>query len=202
VKVFGTGYQRTGTSSLARALTQLGIPTRDSPRELWVGDYTVLQRYDGFTDNPVPIMYKELDARCPGAKFVHTIRDEASWLRSVEWLFTVGAVKFHWNAAPHFHEYHEALYGTTAFDAEQFLASYRRHNAEVLEYFAARPNDLLVMDITAGDGFAALAPFLGLPVPAAPFPRQNAAEPRWRVRLRQLVAQVRRVAAPRRDGVR
>ena len=39
--------------------------------------------------------------------------------------------------------------------------------------FAGRPSDLLVLDIAAGDGWGQVCPFLGLPVPDAPFPRRG-----------------------------
>ncbi len=191
MKVFGTGFQRTGTTSLARALRALGIATRDCPAELWRDlDDDCIRRHDGFTDNPIPLVYRELDARHPGAKFVHTERDEEAWLKSVEWLFTVGAVKFRWDSNPHFHEFHQALYGTTRFEPEVFRQRYRRHNLEVREYFAARPDDLLVMDISRGQGFELLCPFLGVPIPAEPFPHGNQREPAWRVRLRRLRSRI------------
>lgn len=186
MKVFGTGMQRTGTTSLAQALELLGIPTRDCPKDLWGNlEHPVLHEYDGFTDNPIPLLYRELDRLCPGSRFVHTLRDEAGWLKSVEWLFTTGAVKFAWHRHPHFHAFHRALYGTTEFDPARFLDKYRRHNQEVLEYFAHRPADLLVMDLTAGDGFDKLCPFLGRAVPEQPFPHRNQQEASWKVRLRR-----------------
>ena len=186
MKVFGTGMQRTGTTSLAQALDLLGIKTRDCPKDLWGNlDHEVLQRYDGFTDNPIPLLYRDLDRKLPGSKFVHTVRDEQRWLESVEWLFTTGALKFAWDRHPHFHEFHRALYGRTDFDAATFLERYRRHNREVLDYFADRPADLLVMDLTAGDGFDRLCPFLGREVPAAPFPHRNRHEWGWKVKVRQ-----------------
>jgi hypothetical protein len=43
----------------------------------------------------------------------------------------------------------------------------------VREHFADRPGDLLVLDITAGEGWDRLCPFLGLPEPGVPFPRRG-----------------------------
>jgi hypothetical protein len=45
--------------------------------------------------------------------------------------------------------------------------------AEVKTHFAARTGDLLLLDIADGQGWAELAPFLSLPVPAAAFPFVN-----------------------------
>ena len=56
-----------------------------------------------------------------------------------------------------------------------YLARYRRHNAEVVAHFAGREERLLVLDVTAGDGWEALCGFLSLPVPVPPFPHVNRA---------------------------
>ena len=187
MKIFGTGLQRTGTTSLAKALNQLGIPTRDHPKDLFNDiDHDVIREYDGFTDNPIPLLYRELDERHPGSKFIHTVRDEAAWLKSTEWLHTIGAKKFHWERIPELDGIHRALYGTTTFDGDVFRDVYRRHNREVREYFADRSDDLLVLDITAGEGFEALCPFLGMDLPTEPFPHWNKQESVWKVKLRSL----------------
>ena len=193
MKVFGTGMQRTATTSLAKALKVLGLATRDAPFELFDDrDHPILEQFDAFTDNPIPLIYQELDRRFPGAKFVHTERDEAGWLRSAEWLFTTGRVKFRWDDRPVFHRMHEAIYGRQDFDPDLFLDRYRRHNQEVRDYFRDRPDDLLVFRILDGDGFDQLCPFLGMPVPREPFPHWNKQESLWRVQLRKVVRRLRR----------
>ena len=54
-----------------------------------------------------------------------------------------------------------------------YVERYERHNREVLEYFASRPKDLLVLDLSAGHGWPQLCPFLGHPTPEFPFPWRN-----------------------------
>lgn len=54
-----------------------------------------------------------------------------------------------------------------------FLERYRRHNDEVGRYFRNRPEDILTMDITRGDGWDPLCGFLGRDRPAVAFPRLN-----------------------------
>ena len=56
---------------------------------------------------------------------------------------------------------------------QAYLDRYRRHNDEVREYFRSRPDDLLVMDITQGDGWAQLSSFLGTQSPSSEFPNIN-----------------------------
>jgi hypothetical protein len=42
----------------------------------------------------------------------------------------------------------------------------------VKEYFRDRPDDLLVMNICAGEGWEKLCPFLGLAIPKVKFPHE------------------------------
>ena len=174
MKVFGTGWQRTGTTSLGQALNALGVRTRQYPWPLLDNlNHPIIHRFDGFCDNPIPIVYRDLDRLHPGSKFIHTIRDEEGWLKSVQWLMTGGAVKFQWDTLPKGWEMIERLYGTREYDEKIFRERYRRHNEQVLEYFSARPGDLLVIDLTQGDDFNKICPFLGLPVPDESFPHRN-----------------------------
>jgi hypothetical protein len=47
------------------------------------------------------------------------------------------------------------------------------HQDRVCAHFDGRPDDLLVMDIAAGEGWSTLCPFLGVAVPEHPFPRRG-----------------------------
>ena len=58
---------------------------------------------------------------------------------------------------------------------EIYIERYERHNREVIEYFADRGNDLLILNITGGEGWEKLCPFLNKPVPAVRFPCVNTA---------------------------
>ncbi|NIR53063.1 hypothetical protein GWO43_30935 [candidate division KSB1 bacterium] len=177
MKVFGVGFQRTGTSSLAAALNMLGIKTLQFPKELYYNiDHDIIREYNGFTDDPIPLLYKELDKRHPNSKFIHTIRDEKSWLKSIKWLFTTGKVKFKKSFYRYGDEFNTQYFGTTDFDEELFLETYRRYNQDVSDYLANRPDDYLVLDLTQGEGFEKLCPFLDKPMPDVPFPHRNKQE--------------------------
>ena len=127
-KVFGIGFQRTGTGSLNEALNLLGIKSKHNAQELFGNhDHAVLRRFDGFSDNPIPLIYQHLDRALPGSKFVFTHRDVDSWLGSVEWLFTEGRVQYGWDQKPVVDRIHEALYGTTQFDASVFRERFLCH---------------------------------------------------------------------------
>lgn len=176
-KVFCIGFHKTGTTSLAVALQTLGYrvtgPNRtedpDIATNVYRMAYDLVEKYDAFQDNPWPILYKNLDRRYPGSKFIFTLRSTQSWITSQvkhfgrretpmrQWIYGVGCP-----------EGNEAIY-TRVYD---------EHNQGVLEHFRGRPSDLLVMDLAKGDGWEKLCPFLDKPVPDIPFPHANKASDR------------------------
>lgn len=190
-KVFGLGLSKTGTSSLAEALTHLGIRTIHYPwdaltlRELQSGcnRLTVMETYDGAVDIPVAPYYAQLDKAYPGSRFILTLRQQDAWLRSAElhWQLMMDW----WQRSDDFRRFQEfismVVFGTTTFDRDRFAAAYESHRDAVVAYFDGRPDDLLIMDIAGGDGWDVLCPFLGLPAPAptVPFPHANEWMHRW-----------------------
>ncbi len=183
MKIFGIGLSKTGTSSLAHALEILGYRVKDypgieryTPGDLSCIDPTLLDQYDALTDTPIPSFYRELDRAYPGSKFILTVRERAGWLQSCQKQFTE-------KLAAKQNEAHNRLfldlYGTTVFDAEKFAAGYDRFVAGVKDYFRDRPQDLLILDITGGEGWEKLCPFLGRPIPDLPFPKANVTRIRW-----------------------
>lgn len=184
-KVFGLGLSRTGTASLGDALNILGIRTIHFPCdpqtfiELRTGNYdlTILKDYRGIVDIPVVPYYAQFDARFPGSKFILTVRDKDAWLASCERFLPV--VRDLSQDSHDFADFvtfiHAAVYGVVPVQRERFAYVYDLHLRNVRAYFADRPDDLLVMDITAGDGWEKLCPFLGLDVPPTPFPHANVA---------------------------
>ena len=132
------------------------------------------------------MLYRELDEAYPAGRFVLTVRPTDDWWASVlghfggrstpmrEWIYGEG------KGDP---VGHEALY----------CERYERHNADVTARFADRPDALLVLRLTEGEGWPELCAFLGRPEPTRPFPRANAAGPlttavnRSRDRVRRLL---------------
>ena len=131
--------------------------------ELLADALRVAATVDAVQDTPWPLFYKELDEAFPGSKFILTIRDTDEWWTSLlrhfggestamrDWIYGEGDPNGH-----------ETLY----------KARYDAHNAAVREYFASRPDDLLVMSISSGDGWDLLCPFLGEPLRDTPFPHR------------------------------
>ena len=134
--------------------------------------FDLVPDYDAFQDNPWPILFRELDRQWPDSRFVLTLRDENSWLRSVvhhfgsqprpmqRWIYGVGFPKG---------------------NEQKFLERYRKHNSDVLDYFRDRPNDLLVLDIETDELWKSICEFLSLEVPLAAFPHANKGGLGWKL---------------------
>ena len=173
-KVFGIGMHRTRTMSLHTAFRILGYESVHFPWRLFPElEVELLEKHNAFTDFPIPLYFRELDARYPGSKFILTVRDVESWLKSTEWLFTVGAEVFKWADNPLIDPIHKATYGITHWDRAVFEARWHRHLWEVRTHFADRPDDLLEYDLTQNQGWGPLCAFLDKPIPQVPFPHEH-----------------------------
>ena len=175
-KVFCIGFHKTGTTSLEMALKKLGyrvtgsFGTKDPDIANKVHDmaYAMVEQFDAFEDNPWPILYRELDERFPNSKFILTRRPTENWINSqVKDFATTETPMRRWI-------YGENA-GCPAGNEETYKARYERHNKEVLEYFADRPDDLLVIDLPNDDGWTRLCAFLRHAEPDEPFPHANKA---------------------------
>ena len=157
VKYFGIGLSRTGTTSLYSAFKMLGFRSAHYPRPIQMQK---AQLYDFMNDTPVPIRFKELDKRFPGSKFIYTVRDVNAWVKSCSEYFSSDKAqcikpRFDWQM-----QYRIETYGLTEFDEEIFTMVYNEHDQDVRNYFKDRPDDLLIMDVTKGDGWEKLLPFI------------------------------------------
>jgi 3'-phosphoadenosine 5'-phosphosulfate (PAPS) 3'-phosphatase len=182
-KIFGIGLSKTGTTSLAHALEILGYRTKDyvgiaqyRAGDLSSIDLDVVNACDALTDTPIPSFYRELDKNFPNSKFVLTVRDKDGWLKSCRKQFT-DKLAAKQNAAHN--QLFMDLYGCTVFDEQKFLNGYEKFVNGALEYFKDRPRDLLVINVTAGQGWDTLCPFLGKPIPDIPFPKANVTQIAW-----------------------
>jgi len=183
MKVFGIGLSKTGTTSLAAALEVLGYRTKDYPGlqayrsgDLSCIDAHWLEHYEALTDTPIPSFYRELDRRYPGSKFILTVRAMEPWLLSCRKQFTERHAAR--QSAGHRQLFTE-LYGTAVFDEALFRQGHERFVAGVREHFRGRPQDLLELDVAAGQGWPELCAFLGRPLPELPFPKANVTRIQW-----------------------
>lgn len=165
-KVFGVGGAKTGTTSLHKALKILGYRSArmfDWPAYIKYGGEKYIEKikksnYDTFVDFPFGYkdLYKKIDVSIPGSKFILTVRDSEALEKSFLNFYKDGP----W-----------AHYMLDNLPEEIKLIGER--NDEIIRYFEDRKSQLLVMDITKGDGWDKLCIFLDRPIPKKPFPHKN-----------------------------
>jgi hypothetical protein len=171
-KVICLGWHKTGTSTMGLALLQLGYKVvgarLDTVDDLVAGraDRVVdlAREFDGFQDVPWAALYRELDEAFPGSKFILVERDEERWLHSAKTHFADAQIPMH-----------EWLYGEGVLEGNEalYLERYRRHYAEVRDYFSDRQDDILDFSLERDDGWEKLCRFLDAPIPASAFPHEN-----------------------------
>ena len=174
-KVFCIGLHKTGTTSLAKALTILGYRVVDYPsirllgnRFLWLKG-TQLNDYNCFTDATIVPLYKKLDKKFPNSKFILTTRSIDSWLDSCsKWPNflrpnVVGKRKI----------YRERVLGDKNYNEEAFKRKYNEHYEDVMKYFKSREDDLLELDIAQDNKWEDISAFLNKPIPDSPYPHSN-----------------------------
>jgi hypothetical protein len=175
-KIFGLGLSKTGTSSLARALTELGYNTVHNPTDdettlaLLSGDLhcAAIRRHDAICDIMFCRHFRELDRLYPGSIFILTERDGEGWHESCarHWASRRIVSTRLWNEELIDFQ----VYGTALYRPALFQDAYKAHCQAVVEYFLDRPSQLLRMNICAGDEWDPLCAHLGLKVPQIPFP--------------------------------
>ncbi len=176
-KVFGIGFHKTGTKSLAQALKALGyrVTGPNWTREPDIAE-TALNRaldlvpeFDAFQDNPWPLLFREMDTYFPGSKFILTTCPTDAWLDRAERYFGTGTT-----------EMRRWIYGAGSpiGNLAQYAAVFEAHTAAVLDHFQNRPDDLLVFPLTEQPDWEPLCRHLGHTIPAGvPFPHANRSVP-------------------------
>jgi hypothetical protein len=178
LKIFGIGLSKTGTVSLAKALTRLGIKTKHFPddkitrEELRRGNYnlSILNEFQALVDIPVAPYYAQFDRLFPAARFILTTRPVESWLTSLENHFQLW-VEYRRDDYDDF--VLACTYGVQHFSADRLRYVKELHEATVRSYFAGRPEKLLVLNVFEGEGWKELCSFLDCPAPDEPYPREN-----------------------------
>lgn len=190
LKVIGSGLGRTGTMSTKLALEQLGFAPCHHMVEvfahpetipLWIAagqgrpDWDALfDGYSAMVDHPGCAYWRQLMDHYPDAKVLHTVRDPDKWFDSTQ------ATIFNPDRPPPpegtpmrvFMDQVHAGYGGDMHDRAFMTDFFRRHTAAVV---AGVPKErLLVFDVK--EGWEPLCRFLGVPVPATPYPRENSTE--------------------------
>jgi len=180
-KVFCIGFHKTGTTSLGKALELMGykhchggsllrarIGDRKLMESLFRKEYELLfsfvNEFDSINDSPWFKLYKELDVHFPDSKFILMLRDESTWIESCRKFFTERSTPFRlWiygKGSPHG-------------NGEKYLRAYREHNQSVVEYFADRAGDLLIVNLEDPDKTKKISAFLNFTGAEIEYPHLN-----------------------------
>jgi hypothetical protein len=175
-RVFGIGLNKTGTSSLHRALELLGLrslhwggpPVRQAVEAAHAAGEPLLSRldpaYDAFSDVlPIARHFDVLDRQYPGSRFVLTVRDVDRWVDSRRRHVEHNRVR----AAA-------GEYTGTFLEVDEpgWRAEWHDHLGRVRAYFEGR-TDFVEVDIAAGAGWAPFCRLLDVEEPDVPFPWEN-----------------------------
>jgi Sulfotransferase domain len=200
-KIFCIGANKTGTTSVEKALKDLGFSLGNIPTaELFFEEYSrrnfnsiikFCKTADAFQDAPFsfPYTFIPLDIAYPNSKFILTIRDsDEQWYNSL--------IKFHSKIhsksgnVPTEEDLKNSTYrykgfawdvrqkvfgiksGQDVYDKKTFLDYYNNHNKLVLDYFKFRDN-LLVINLSNKDSYFNFCKFLNKKPLYAEFPWEN-----------------------------
>ncbi|MEL7267258.1 MAG: sulfotransferase [Planctomycetota bacterium] len=199
-KVFCIGRGKTGTTSMYFALKELGYFMGDELEAalIYADHYfqnqfdeliAYCEKYDAFQDLPFSAAgtFKVVDEAFPGSKFILTIRDSPdqwynSHIRFQSKRMAGGKLPTYDDIAKFnyirtgYSTHLLKLNGTTPddpFNKEKLIAAYERHNQEIVDHFADRPDDLLILNVAEAGAFQKLAAFLGEKTDQTEFPWKN-----------------------------
>jgi hypothetical protein len=189
LEVIGAGPGRTATFSLKFALEHLGFGPCYHMAEVFKGarrnialwqdvadgrpDWAaIFAGYRSTTDFPASVYWRELAEQYPAAKVLLTVRDPDSWFDSVNETIMSPRMLDSLEGSPAmamFKGTYLKPYGDRVHDRAFMTDWYARYNQQVIDTIA--PERLLVFH--PKEGWEPLCAFLGVPVPAEPFPRVN-----------------------------
>jgi hypothetical protein len=192
LKVIGAGIGRTGTMSLKLALDELGfgscyhmmeVIANPPYAEYWARaaagetmDWDkVFAGYNSAVDWPACDYWRELADYYPDSKIILTIRDPAAWFKSTQATIfsSLNAFIGQDNAiGKTMRAFGDRHFGGAINDRQTCIAAFNRH-AETVKN-SGLGKRLLVYEVS--EGWEPLCRFLGVTVPAAPFPARNSTE--------------------------
>jgi len=201
-KIFCIGLNKTGTTSLNKALVDLGIvvASESEAKPLFAAwekrDFKSIikfcKRAQAFQDSPFsfPYTFIALDQAYPNSKFILTIRNsDEQWYQSI--------IKFHsklWGsndgAPPNkeqlqkaFNDYkgrpwdvNRSLFNTPEsepYKKDDLLEFYNSYNDSVINYFRSNPDRLLVVNLSEKNVYKNFVAFIGMESPYMDFPWEN-----------------------------
>lgn len=196
LEVIGAGFGRTGTTSLKSALELLGLGpchtmlelfSRPEQIPLWVkasrGEQVdwpeVYADYRSTVDWPGARFWRQIAAAHPAAKMILTVRAPEAWYDSAYRSIYAAAMEplppsgvdptfaSLWRMSREV--VWDGVFDGRFSDRTHAIRVYEEHNRQVIE--EVDDDRLLVFEVT--EGWKPLCEFLGVPVPAEPFPHVN-----------------------------
>jgi len=197
MQIIGAGFGRTGTTSIKKALEDLGFgpcyhmqeviknpahvsfwrSARSRSREDWL---RVFAPYRSSLDYPVCLVYRELMEIYPDAKVLLTVRDPEKWYEStLKTIYRVSNLIPAWQRymlwpVARFYDMANLVIWNGVFEGrfEERDFAIRKYHEHIEQVKAAVPPEkLLVFDVQ--QGWEPLCTFLDVPVPDRPFPHLN-----------------------------
>ena len=185
LSVIGAGFGRTGTYSLNLALEMLGFGPchhmddvnasaeqkalfRAAGLGLPVDWDAAYAGYKSAVDWPTAYFWRELAAHFPDAKIILTVRNSEDWYKSVKstiLALSPGADPASFGEAV----IRQKIFGGRTDDETHCIEVLEAHTAEVIR--SIPPERLLAYQVS--QGWPKLCGFLGVPIPADPFPTSN-----------------------------
>jgi hypothetical protein len=182
-KIFCIGLNKTGTTSLHDAFLKLNISSVHCNEKNGNHIKTVIkenhekghkllkgiEQYDAYSDWSIPStnhLFIEFDKQYPNSKFILNTRDMDGWIKSrekhVKRIKKLDKLQKKYPDNPWYNINKEAW-------EKEFID----HHKKVFDYFADRKNNLLIFDVTKGDGWEKLCLFLNKNIPNSTFPTSN-----------------------------
>ncbi len=195
LRVIGAGFGRTGTLSLKNALEKIGfgpcyhmmeVVPRPEHVAMWHGfafgkpmNWDLLFKdFQSTVDWPACNNWRELSEHYPEAKVLLSVRNPEDWWRSMhDTIYQPMTMHLSEKAPLQVRQQlemarqliAEGVFNGRFEDKNYAIEMFSRHVNTVKE--TIDPKRLLVMDVR--EGWEPLCRFLGVPVPAEPFPRLN-----------------------------
>lgn len=201
-KIFCIGIWKTGTTSIELAMKEMGyVLGRQLDAELLLLDWyhgkssQIIQfcnTANAFQDSPFCCtdVYKILDKEFPKSKFILSVRNSPEqWFNSLcrfhtkkfssdkSKIPTVDDLKE--SNSPYYdgfrYDSYRMFWGENWYKKEDFTQRYIKHNTEVIDYFANKPNQLLVLNVAEKNAYRKLSSFLEKKCVKEEFPWLNKA---------------------------
>jgi len=197
-KIFCIGFPKTGTTSLEKALEELGYNVcrgnyKNNHTNYLIGLFynkdfdeidKIISYYDVFADLPWggTEFYKYLFKKYPKAKFIHSFRQPESWYKSLEKMITkldpnlkTAMNSFHKGGRYGAVYYLEKEYEITQLyqNEEKIKSHYIKINNEIEHFFKNNSKTYLKIKITEGEGWSRICKFLNESIPNQNFPNEN-----------------------------